>query len=161
MKNKRLWFFTLVIPALLVSIAFLYYLLIRPFSALPFVKTNGAAHAVKIILKTKVSRQLPIVMTPSVKKIDIFPGKTAQVFFHLMNYSGRLVSVSIYPSISPKKWAQHLRRLNCFFMKKQILYPGEVADIPLTFHVNPSMPAFIREMVVTYTVHSLKGHFGD
>ena len=61
------------------------------------------------------------------------------------------------PSYGPQHAARYFQKLDCFCFAKQTLQPGEVRKMPVVFVVDPSAPADLATITLSYTFFEVEG----
>ncbi len=82
----------------------------------------------------------------------IHPGERKLVYFYAQNNSAQGITVQAIPSITPDESAKYLKKTQCFCFTQQYFAPGEKADMPVYFYLEPSLPKSIKEVTLSYTL---------
>lgn len=64
-------------------------------------------------------------------------GKTGLAFFHVKNTSDKPVTAHAAYNVVPETAAQYFEKLQCFCFTDQTLQPGQSADFPVVYFVDP------------------------
>lgn len=64
-------------------------------------------------------------------------GKTGLAFFHVKNTSDRPVTAHAAYNVVPESAARYFEKLQCFCFTDQTLQPGQSADFPVVYFVDP------------------------
>ena len=64
-------------------------------------------------------------------------GKTGLAFFHVKNTSDRPVTAHAAYNVVPEASAKYFEKLQCFCFTDQTLQPGQSADFPVVYFVDP------------------------
>ncbi len=64
-------------------------------------------------------------------------GKTGLAFFHVKNTSDRPVTAHAAYNVVPESAAKYFEKLQCFCFTDQTLQPGQSADFPVVYFVDP------------------------
>ena len=64
-------------------------------------------------------------------------GKTGLAFFHVKNTSDRPVTAHAAYNVVPEASAKYFQKLQCFCFTDQTLQPGQSADFPVVYFVDP------------------------
>lgn len=115
-------------------------------------KKSLKKHTVMVKFLASNASNIPVSFQPLVKKLAVVPGKSVEIFYHARNDSGKTLPVMFVPEIRPAEAAQFVIKSDCYSLPKQTLYKGELVDLPLSFHINPKMPHFIKEIVIKYVL---------
>lgn len=89
---------------------------------------------------------------PKTKKIKVHPGAIQKIDFFAENDSGRNMTVQAIPSVTPGIAAKYLKKTECFCFTQQTLASNEAMDMPLLFHIDPSLPKNISTITLSYTL---------
>ncbi len=116
-----------------------------------------ASRAVRIELDSNV-RQLPWTFRPLETVVAVHPGEVRQVVYEIENPTDRPLTGQAIPSYGPQQAAQYFRKLECFCFAKQTLQPGERRQMPVVFVVDPSLPADIGTITLSYTFFEVEGN---
>lgn len=116
-----------------------------------------ASRAVRIELDSNV-RKLPWTFRPLETVVAVHPGEVRQVVYEIGNPTDRPLTGQAIPSYGPQQAAQYFRKLECFCFAKQTLQPGERRQMPVVFVVDPSLPADIGTITLSYTFFEVEGN---
>jgi cytochrome c oxidase assembly protein subunit 11 len=64
-------------------------------------------------------------------------GKTGLAFFHVKNTSDKPVTAHAAYNVVPESAAKYFQKLQCFCFTDQTLQPGQSADFPVVYFVDP------------------------
>jgi len=64
-------------------------------------------------------------------------GKTGLAFFHVKNTSSKPVTAHAAYNVVPESAARYFQKLQCFCFTDQTLQPGQSADFPVVYFVDP------------------------
>lgn len=96
--------------------------------------------------------ELPWTFIPLIKEVDVYPGENKEVAFYAKNNSGHTMTVQAIPSVTPGIAAKYLRKTECFCFQRQTFKDGEARDMPVLFHLDPSLPKNIQTITISYTL---------
>jgi cytochrome c oxidase assembly protein subunit 11 len=99
---------------------------------------------------------------PLEREVTVRPGEERIVAFHAANRTARPVVGSATFNVTPLKAGSYFDKIQCFCFEEQRLGPGEEADMPVSFFVDPRLledPATreIRTITLSYTMFRAKG----
>lgn len=95
------------------------------------------------------------VFEPSVAQISVKPGEVNVVSYRVTNPRTTVMVGQAIPSVAPNAAAAHLNKIECFCFEEQLLQPGESADMPIRFFVDPEIPASITKLTLSYTLYDI------
>ena len=89
--------------------------------------------------------------------LAVHPGEVVQVVYEVTNRRGVPVTGQAVPSYGPPLAAQYFRKLECFCFRSQTLAAGETRRMPVTFVVDPALPADVNTITLSYTFFEVSG----
>ncbi len=103
-----------------------------------------------------VSPDLAWEFEPLVRSVDVRIGETGIVYFRVHNLSDKPVMGRVAHNVTPEKVGGHFLNIVCFCFTVRELAPGETADMPVNFFVDPSFaddPAMrdVSTITLSYT----------
>jgi cytochrome c oxidase assembly protein subunit 11 len=72
-------------------------------------------------------------------EIRIKVGENALAFYRVTNTSDRPVTAVATYNVTPHKAGQYFMKLECFCFQDKTLQPGETAELPVIFYVDPAI----------------------
>jgi cytochrome c oxidase assembly protein subunit 11 len=94
---------------------------------------------IEIRFNTAVDRGLPWDFKPNQRSVTLKIGETGMATFHAHNASGEpVVGTAVY-NVTPEKAGLYFDKIQCFCFTQQVLRPGETADLPVAFFVDPAI----------------------
>jgi cytochrome c oxidase assembly protein subunit 11 len=107
-------------------------------------------------------RGVPWDFAPDQTSQTVKIGKTGLAFFHVKNTSDRAVTAHAAYNVVPESAARYFQKLQCFCFTDQTLQPGQGADFPVVYFVDPkyaSDPDTMNEPDITlsYTFFPVGG----
>jgi cytochrome c oxidase assembly protein subunit 11 len=82
-------------------------------------------------------RGVPWAFAPDQTTQTIKIGKTGLAFFHVKNNSDKPVTAHAAYNVTPESSAKYFQKLQCFCFTDQTLQPGQSADFPVVYFVDP------------------------
>jgi cytochrome c oxidase assembly protein subunit 11 len=82
-------------------------------------------------------RGVPWTFAPDQTSQTVKIGKTGLAFFHVKNTSDKPVTAHAAYNVVPESAARYFEKLQCFCFTDQTLQPGQSADFPVVYFVDP------------------------
>ena len=89
--------------------------------------------------------------------LSVHPGQLVQVVYEVRNRRDVPVTGQAVPSYGPPLAAQYFKKLECFCFRSQTLAAGETRRMPVTFVVDPALPADVNTITLSYTFFEVGG----
>jgi cytochrome c oxidase assembly protein subunit 11 len=89
------------------------------------------------------------------KHIDVHPGAIITINYRVTNTMPYATTGRATPSFAPVEAGLHFSKIECFCFTNQTLQAGETRDMPVTFFIDPKMPATIGAIALSYTFHDV------
>ncbi|MEJ0062486.1 MAG: cytochrome c oxidase assembly protein [Alphaproteobacteria bacterium] len=94
---------------------------------------------VTVTFNADVAPGLPWEFKPETASMPVRAGQAAMVKFRAKNLSDRpLVGTAVY-NVQPGKVGLYFNKVECFCFQEQMLQPGQEAEFPVTFFLDPDM----------------------
>ncbi|MGE3935263.1 MAG: cytochrome c oxidase assembly protein [Rhodospirillaceae bacterium] len=98
---------------------------------------------------------------PEQKTIKVRLGEQALAFYKARNLTATTKTGTAIFNVSPEKAGGYFDKIECFCFTEQTLAPGQEADLPVTFFVDPKMNDVrrlddITEITLSYTFYPSK-----
>lgn len=97
----------------------------------------------------------PWEFAPKVHKMRVPVGKLSRTQFSAKNLGLVDRVAQAVPSVSPGLASKHLNKIECFCFNRQPLAAGQLAELPLLFMVDDSLPDKITTITLTYTLFDI------
>lgn len=88
---------------------------------------------------------------PNVTRMQVKPGELYQTSFYAKNLSSSAVVGQASPSVSPAVAARFFNKTECFCFTRQEFDANSGRDMPITFVVDPDLPANVDLITLSYT----------
>lgn len=93
---------------------------------------------------------------PAQRSIELKIGETALAFYEARNLTNTKLTGTATFNVTPEAAGSFFNKVECFCFTEQTLQPGERADMPVTFFIDPEMVSDreaqnIREITLSYT----------
>ena len=94
---------------------------------------------VTVRFNADTARDLPWHFKPEQREIKVRVGEMAMAFYNAVNQSDRaLIGTSTF-NVTPVKAGAYFNKIECFCFEEQTLAPGERAEFPVSFFVDPDI----------------------
>jgi cytochrome c oxidase assembly protein subunit 11 len=107
------------------------------------------------------AHNLPWRFRPLVSHVTVHPGELKTVEYEIVNARQAAVTGQAVPSYGPQHAAEYFRKIECFCFTQQTLEGGETRRMPVTFVVDPKLPAGVSTISVSYTFFEVAGRGGQ
>lgn len=112
---------------------------------------TAPSRSIKVRFDTMVNSLLPWRFQSKTETIVVETGKTYEIYFEAQNLSDHAIVGQAVPSVSPWQGAPYFNKTECFCFKQQTLNAGEKREMVLRFTVDPNIPDYIGNLVLSYT----------
>jgi cytochrome c oxidase assembly protein subunit 11 len=132
--------------------------------------TQAAAHTldrkIEIRFNTDVNSELPWTFKPNQRSVTLKIGETGMATFHAHNDSKESVVGTAVYNVTPEKAGLYFDKIQCFCFTQQLLKPGEDADLPVAFFVDPAIAQDrnlddVQVITLSYTFYKAKSQAFD
>jgi len=86
-----------------------------------------------------VNRNLPWRFHPVKGSVTVRLGEPTLAFYRVENTSDRLMVGTAAYNVTPLTAGEYFSKIDCFCFTEQVLQPGEVAELPVSFFVDSSI----------------------
>jgi len=103
-----------------------------------------------------VAQGLPWRFTPVERAIEVRIGESRLAYYRARNDGDRPIVGSATFNVTPHKAGSYFSKIDCFCFSEQTLQPGESADLPVSFFVDPEIlddpdTQDVRSITLSYT----------
>jgi cytochrome c oxidase assembly protein subunit 11 len=88
---------------------------------------------------SNIGAGLPWKFEPEVSQITLRNGETATVYYRVTNQSDREISAVATYNVTPDQAGIFFHKISCFCFNEQTLKPGETAEWPVVFYLDPAL----------------------
>jgi cytochrome c oxidase assembly protein subunit 11 len=111
---------------------------------------------VTIRFNADVDSRLPWRFTPPREAVKVRVGAPATAVFHARNLADKTITGTAAFNVTPLKVGTYFNKVECFCFTEQTLGPGESAELPVSFYVDPAIaddPAVreVHTITLSYT----------
>lgn len=109
--------------------------------------TNRAAAGPEKIVERRVTvrfdaslnRNMPWEFTAPDESVNLNVGETGLVFYRAHNPTDGVLTGTATFNVTPQKAGYYFSKIDCFCFTEQTLQPGQTADMPVTFFIDPEI----------------------
>jgi cytochrome c oxidase assembly protein subunit 11 len=88
---------------------------------------------------------------PMQSSMRVKPGKLYNTSYYAKNLAQHTVIGQAVPSVAPLVASKHFSKTECFCFTRQVFEAGAEKDMPLTFVIDPAIPASVEMVTLSYT----------
>ena len=103
------------------------------------------------------AHNLPWRFKPLLSHVTVHPGELKTIEYEIINVREAAVTGQAVPSYGPQHAGEYFKKIECFCFTQQTLAAGEVRRMPVTFVVDPKLPASVKTIAVSYTFFEVPG----
>jgi len=94
---------------------------------------------IEVRFDANISPELPVAFTPSQRAQTLRIGETSVAFYTVRNLSDQPVTAVATFNVTPHAAGQYFAKLECFCFQDRTLQPGEEAELPVVYFVDPEL----------------------
>ena len=108
-----------------------------------------------------VSPDLDWSFEPEQREVKVHPGEQTLVAYRATNHADHAITGTATYNVTPSIAGLYFDKIQCFCFTQQTLEPGETAELPVTFFVDPDMDKDrrydnVRTITLSYTFYEAK-----
>lgn len=116
----------------------------------------ASAATITVRLDANVNSKLPWSFTPETPEVTLKLGESVTALYRVKNLSDKPTVGSATFNVTPFDSGQFFNKIQCFCFTEHALKPGESAELPVTFFVDPKIrtnpdTADIQVITLSYT----------
>ena len=100
-----------------------------------------------------VNSSLPWSFRPNQARMQVQVGQQYETTYYAHNDAGRAIVGTATPSVAPARASGYFAKTECFCFTAQTLAAGETRDMPVRFIIDPSLPADVKTITLSYTFY--------
>ncbi len=100
---------------------------------------SAGDQTITVAFDANVSPQLPWSFEPGQRSVTVKFGEPTKVYYRARNLSDHTIVARAVFNVTPYQAASYFFKVQCFCFTNERLEPGESADMPLVFYVDPQM----------------------
>jgi len=108
---------------------------------------------VHVLFDGTVNSRLRWNFKPMQLSLDVHPGQLYEARYIARNNAEYAIVGNAAPSIAPEEASGYFSKTECFCFTQQMLKAGEQREMPVRFIVNPSLPADVGTITLSYTFY--------
>ena len=94
---------------------------------------------ITVSFDSNISRELDWKFQPKIRSIDVKLGEKVTAYFIARNIGkGKSTGEALF-NVSPQAAGQYFNKIECFCFTEQTLKPGETAEMPVLFFIDPAI----------------------
>lgn len=98
-----------------------------------------AARYVTVRFDANTNAKLPWRFRPVQRELRVRIGEQVLAHFEATNISDKTIVGTATFNVTPYKTATYFNKIECFCFTEQVLHPGQTAQMPVIFYVDPEM----------------------
>jgi cytochrome c oxidase assembly protein subunit 11 len=115
--------------------------------------TEHSARMVTVRFDSSLAKGLDWRFEPVAGQMQIHLGEPALAFYRATNLSDRAIVGTAVFNVMPAKAGQSFNKTECFCFTEQRLEPGQSADLPVSFFVDPDLADDVDTVTLSYTFY--------
>ena len=121
---------------------------------------------IKVRFNAEVAQGIPWSFEPEQREIEIRIGEQQLAFYRARNNGERPIVGTATFNVTPNKAGFYFSKIDCFCFTEQVLQPGESAELPVSFFVDPAIlddpeTQDVRSITLSYTFFMREGGADD
>ncbi len=113
--------------------------------------TEDTSRLVTVEFDVTRNNHIPWDIRPANRRMQVHPGKVYTTSYIAKNTSNGVMIGQAIPSVTPIAANRHLIKTECFCFASQTINAGEEVQMPLSFMLNPKLPANVNVVTLSYT----------
>jgi cytochrome c oxidase assembly protein subunit 11 len=113
---------------------------------------------VTVHFDSNVASDLPWRFEPQQRTIEVKAGENTLAFYKAVNNSDHAITGTAVFNVTPEAFGVYFNKVECFCFTEQRLEPGQAADMPVSFYVDPEFvkdddTKGLSELTLSYTFY--------
>ena len=113
-----------------------------------------------------LARGMPWTFEPVQISNTLKVGETGLAYYRVENPTDRTISGTATFNVTPQKAGSYFAKLECFCFTEQVLGPGESAELPVTYFIDPEIDSDpymddIKTLTLSYTFFEMEDGGAD
>ena len=119
---------------------------------------GAVAGQIGVRFDANVHPGLPWKFEPEQTTVRVQAGAKTKIFYRAQNLGSKAITGQAVFNVSPDQVGRYFKKIECFCFTQQTLKPGESADMPVVFFVDPQVKndpdtRNIDEITLSYTFY--------
>ncbi|WP_439522362.1 cytochrome c oxidase assembly protein [Marivita sp.] len=116
---------------------------------------------IKVRFDASLERGMPWEFKPMQLEVELRLGEEGLAFYEAYNPTDRPIAGTASYNVAPFGAGSYFTKIACFCFEEQILMPGERAEMPVSFFVDPDIlndadAKFAKHITLSYTFHEIE-----
>lgn len=95
--------------------------------------------SIEVRFDSNIATDLPIEFEPKQRAMSLHIGETGLAFYRVRNTSNQEIVARATYNVTPHVAGQYFAKLECFCFQDRVIGPGEEAELPVVFFVDPEI----------------------
>jgi len=113
---------------------------------------------IRVRFDANIDRDMPWEFKPLQHEMTLRIGETGLAFFEAYNPTDHPIAGTASYNVTPFAAGPYFIKIQCFCFTEQVLQPGERAQMPVTFFVDPEIvdddeAKYVKAITLSYTFH--------
>jgi cytochrome c oxidase assembly protein subunit 11 len=121
----------------------------------PETMTADTSRLVRISFLANANDGMPWEFWADRTTMRVHPGEVHELMFYVRNTTDRRMVGQAIPSLAPIRATDHVHKTVCFCFAEQPLEPGETAEMPLRFVIDPNLAPNIDAITLSYALFDI------
>ncbi len=130
------------------------------FGGTPRIDAEGpgavSSQTVTVLFNADVGADMPWLFRPVQRSVTVHAGEETLAFYEAVNHADHPVVGRAVYNVTPHKIGGYFAKVHCFCFDEQTLQPGQRAEMPVSFFVDPAMfddgdTSEVRQITLSYT----------
>jgi cytochrome c oxidase assembly protein subunit 11 len=115
--------------------------------------TEQTSRVITVRFDSSLAKGLDWRFEPAVKQMLVHLGEPALAFYRATNLSDHPIVGTAMFNVMPAKAGQSFNKTECFCFTEQRLEPGQSAELPVSFFVDPGLADDVDTVTLSYTFY--------
>jgi cytochrome c oxidase assembly protein subunit 11 len=98
-----------------------------------------AGKTITVRFNADIAPDLPWTFQPIQQEVTLEIGATGLAFYRVQNNSNQRIVGNATFNVTPYDVGYYFNKLECFCFREQVLEPGQSAELPVTFFIDPAI----------------------